>query len=158
MIILKLAQALHRPKKDERGFTLIELIIVVAILAVLAAIAIPLVTGRVQEARIAADKANVRLLQGAVNIWVVDNAGKDEDGLTIGEWEGPEASLWMEELEEAFLINPEEIEHPFGGKYDLAENEGEGGWQKRGYKVTSSSQITDDNPGGLWKWGPEETE
>lgn len=148
MIILKLAQALHRPKKDERGFTLIELIIVVAILAVLAAIAIPLVTGRVQEARIAADKANVRLLQGAVNIWVVDNAGKDEfkDGL-----DDTSQDDWMGQLEEQFLINADEIEHPFGGTYDLEENEGEGGWQKRGYKVTSSSQPD------TWDWGSEDS-
>ena len=46
--------------KRNRGFTLIEMFIVVAIIAVLAAVAIPVFNGSLHKAKVAADMANVR--------------------------------------------------------------------------------------------------
>lgn len=46
--------------KRNRGFTLMEMLIVVAIVAVLAAIAIPVFNGSLHKAKVAADMANVR--------------------------------------------------------------------------------------------------
>lgn len=46
--------------KRNRGFTLMEMLIVVAIIAVLAAIAIPVFNGSLHKAKVAADMANVR--------------------------------------------------------------------------------------------------
>lgn len=46
--------------KRDRGFTLMEMLIVVAIIAVLAAIAIPVFNGSLHKAKVAADMANVR--------------------------------------------------------------------------------------------------
>ncbi len=46
--------------KRNRGFTLMEMLIVVAIIAVLAAIAIPVFSGSLHKAKVAADMANVR--------------------------------------------------------------------------------------------------
>lgn len=46
--------------KRNRGFTLMEMLIVVAIIAVLAAIAIPVFNGSLHKAKVAADEANVR--------------------------------------------------------------------------------------------------
>ncbi len=43
-----------------KGFTLMEMLIVVAIIAVLVAVAIPVMSGALHKARVAADKANVR--------------------------------------------------------------------------------------------------
>ena len=45
---------------NKKGFTLAELLIVVAIIAVLVAIAIPVFTSQLHNARVAADVANVR--------------------------------------------------------------------------------------------------
>ena len=47
-------------KKNNKGFTLAELLIVVAIIAVLVAIAIPVFTSQLEKAREATDLANIR--------------------------------------------------------------------------------------------------
>ena len=51
----------HGNRKNEvRGFTLAELLIVVAIIAVLVAISIPIFTSQIHKARVATDWANLR--------------------------------------------------------------------------------------------------
>lgn len=47
-------------KQGKKGFTLMELLIVVAIIAVLVAIAIPLFTNQLEKSREATDEANLR--------------------------------------------------------------------------------------------------
>lgn len=49
-----------RVKKNKKGFTLAELLIVVAIIAVLVAISIPIFTSQLEKSREATDLANVR--------------------------------------------------------------------------------------------------
>ena len=47
-------------KKNKKGFTLMEMLIVVAVIAVLVAIAIPVLSNNLHKARVAADWANLR--------------------------------------------------------------------------------------------------
>lgn len=47
-------------RKNEKGFTLAELLIVVAIIGVLVAISIPIFTSQLEKAREATDMANIR--------------------------------------------------------------------------------------------------
>ena len=53
---------LKKLKKNKKGFTLAELLIVVAIIGVLVAISIPIFTSQLEKSREAVDEANLRSL------------------------------------------------------------------------------------------------
>lgn len=59
-------------KKKRNAFTLIELIIVIAILGILAAIAIPKYRNSSKEAAITAHKSNVEMLRSAARMKILD--------------------------------------------------------------------------------------
>jgi len=62
-------------ERGDQGFTLIELMLVVAILSLLAAIAIPKFGNMIIKAKEAAVKANLGALRGALTIYYSDNEG-----------------------------------------------------------------------------------
>lgn len=61
--------------KNDRGFTLIELMLVVAILGLLAAIAIPKFANLVVKAKEASVKGKLGALRSAITIYYSDNEG-----------------------------------------------------------------------------------
>jgi general secretion pathway protein G len=58
---------------DDRGFSLIELMVVVAILSILALVVVPRVMDRPDQARIARAKTDLSALAAALNLYRLDN-------------------------------------------------------------------------------------
>lgn len=67
-MLMRLRESIKR-EGNQQGFTLVELIIVMAILAVLAGMAVPKFGNILNESKQKADAANVRLLQNAVELY-----------------------------------------------------------------------------------------
>jgi general secretion pathway protein G len=59
--------------KLQRGFTLIEVMVVIVILGVLAALIVPKVMGRPDEARIVAAKQDIAAISQALKLYRLDN-------------------------------------------------------------------------------------
>ena len=65
---------------DKKGFTLAELLIVVAIVAVLVAISIPIFSGKLNKAKLATNQANIRAAKAAaVADYLTDGLGSDKN-------------------------------------------------------------------------------
>jgi general secretion pathway protein G len=60
-------------KKDSEGFTLLEIIVVVFILGLLAAIVAPKIIGRTDEARITQAKVQMKNFETALKLFKLDN-------------------------------------------------------------------------------------
>ncbi|OSM05332.1 type II secretion system major pseudopilin GspG [Magnetofaba australis] len=60
-------------KRAQAGFTLIEIMVVVVILAVLATLVVPRIMDRPDEARIAKAKQDMRAIEASLNLYKLDN-------------------------------------------------------------------------------------
>lgn len=69
-------------KTNKKGFTLAELLIVVAIIAVLVAIAIPVFTSQLEKSREAVDEANIRSIYASLSADVLTENTTDPAGKT----------------------------------------------------------------------------
>ncbi|ATW23991.1 competence type IV pilus major pilin ComGC [Candidatus Formimonas warabiya] len=66
-------QKIRKMIQNEKGFTLIELMVVVVILGILAAIAIPRFTDKSAQAEKAREAADIKIIQNAVDLYYFDN-------------------------------------------------------------------------------------
>ncbi len=59
--------------KQLRGFTLIEVMVVVVILGILAALVVPKIMSRPDDARLAKARQDIRTIEAALNLYKLDN-------------------------------------------------------------------------------------
>ncbi|GFN35469.1 type II secretion system protein [Tepidimicrobium xylanilyticum] len=86
--------------KNYKGFTLIEIIIVISIIGLLTTIAIPRLGVSRKKAAIAAHNANVRVLMSAATMHIADGDIIDSNGWTGTGGEKADAQPWAPYIEE----------------------------------------------------------
>ena len=83
-------------KKTNKGFTLVELIIVIAILAIIMLIAIPNFSGIQQRMKVRADKSTAAQIGKAVRVWYTDYTTDKTLNDKLSTTEGEEDKEFME--------------------------------------------------------------
>ena len=91
-------KVINRPRRA-RGFTLIEIMVVVVIIGILGALVVPKLLGRTGESRVAAAKVDISTLMQALKLYKLDNQRypTTEQGLislTTKPTAGPAANGW----------------------------------------------------------------
>jgi type IV pilus assembly protein PilA len=79
--------------QNEKGFTLVELMVVVVILGILVAIAVPVYNNVSDNAKTKACASNIRILEGAIEMVKADNVAADEINADSDDWNEEEAPL-----------------------------------------------------------------
>lgn len=122
--------------KNNRGFTLIELMMVVIIIGILAAIVVPKFTGQTEKARMAATKMEIRNIGMALDRYEMENGAfpTTEQGLR------------------ALMEKPTSSPTPRDWSGPYLKDEPKDPWQQS-YQYRRPSQNNLDYD--LWSWGPD---
>lgn len=87
---------INTPIRHRRAFTLIEMLVVILILSILAALIIPRLVGRTSDAKIAAAKSDIATLASSLQEYRIDNDQypTTEDGLSALQTAPSDAPHW----------------------------------------------------------------
>ena len=89
-----------RDSRRQLGFTLIEIMVVVIIIGLLAAVVVPQFLGRVDDARVSKTKSDIQAIEAALALYKLDNFRfpTSEQGLTalVQKPADPEIRNWKE--------------------------------------------------------------
>lgn len=136
--------------RAEGGFTFIEIMVVVAILAILAALVVPRIMGRTDDAKRTAAKVQIRNIEGALQLYKLDNGvyPSSEQGLKALV-EKPSAGMVPKKWKLGGYL-PSIPEDPWGNPYKYLSpapvQQGQYGQVKGDYEITS--YATDGEAGG----------
>ena len=136
----KLREKLNEKLSKNGGFTLVEMLIVVAIIAILIAISIPMVTSSLDKAKKATDDANLRSAIGAATVEYLSaekTAAQATNGIGTDGTNGSVVYYVIEDGQGKF----EKGTVPTGAKFQYGksgDNAGEGIY----VKVSSTGEVT----------------
>lgn len=99
---------------ERQGFTLIELIIVLAILGMLAALAIPQFAEVMDNSALKTDKANLAVVETALEVYKADNGGAVP---TLTSGDGDAFDQLVTALKTAGYLKTDKIEEQSGGTF-----------------------------------------
>ena len=107
----------HSKRHPESGVTLIEMMVVLVIIALVAAMIVPNVIGRPNEARVAVAKTDIRAIASALELYRLDNRAYPTTSQGLGALvrrptSPPEPSNWVQG---GYL--PEDPTDPWGNAY-----------------------------------------
>ena len=111
---------MKRQRKTNQGFTLVELLIVIVIIGILAAVIIPNVANNIEKGRIASDVSDVRNMNTILSTYCLSN------GIDATKLEAPEVRAIVSSEEKNFTFAPKGTQSTFWynkneGKIELAQ-------------------------------------
>ena len=130
--------------KNQKGFTLIEIMVVVIILGLLAGLVLPRILGQEEKAKIETAKVQIRSLEGALDAFKLDNGfyPATDQGLDAL-IKKPETGRIPNKWREGGYLKPARIpKDPWGKEYVYLSPGSEG----REYEIVSYG--ADNEPGG----------
>ena len=91
----------RRISSKYKGFTLIEVMVVVVILSILAAIVVPKIMDRPEQARVTKAKSDIRAMEAALNLYRLDNmiyptTDQGLEALVTAPTDAPEPKNWKQ--------------------------------------------------------------
>jgi len=125
--------------RDQRGFTLIELVVVITIIGVLVAVIVPAVAGYTDNAKKKAAKADAKNIQTALLVYESEYGVLPDDS-------GTENYTWLKDTLDNYVSLPSEGNANFTfGSYELLEG------SKHKFKLKIYAKDTDQTPIYIYK-------
>ncbi|MGM0441306.1 MAG: type II secretion system protein [Elusimicrobiota bacterium] len=142
--------------KNEKGFTLIELMIVVAIIGILAAVAIPRFADLIDRAKEAQTKGNLSSLRSAVSIYYGSNQGEAPYSTTYDSSTDEDTAADLQTaLVDEYISSIPSGEVPFIDTDDDGESNSSASWEQNvdatfnNYGSPTNPEVTDG-----WSYDP----